>query len=75
MYRLRRLIRDGIGEDQPLVSAEIALGQDMELLADEVLQSECTEDGQTLLMYAAAQGDEHWFLRIVGEIRSRVSVD
>lgn len=74
MYHLRQLVREGEVSDQGLVSAELGPGGDLESFADEVLQSECPEDGQTLLMYAAAQGNEACFGRLVGDIRSRVSV-
>lgn len=75
MYHLRKLIRDGeIAVGFGLRSVTCALGEDLEPLMDEVLQSKCPEDGQNLLMYAAAEGNEAWFLRLVGDIRSRVSV-
>ncbi|CAM9177459.1 unnamed protein product [Ectocarpus sp. 12 AP-2014] len=71
LYRLRRCIRRGIGVDEDLRSVRDELGEDLESLFDEVLQSKCHEDGQTLLMYAANQGNEAWLLRLVLEIRSR----
>lgn len=75
MYHLRRLIRDKcIAVDSGLRSVESGSGGDVEPLMDEALQSKCPEDGQNLLMYAAAQGNEAWFIGLVGEIRSRVSV-
>ena len=75
MYHLRRLIRDRcIAVDSGLRSVESGSGGDVEPLMDEALQSKCPEDGQNLLMYAAGQGNEAWFIRLVGEIRSRVSV-
>lgn len=75
MYHLRRLIRDrGVGVEYGLRSVTCALGEDLDSLMDEALQSKCPEDGQNLLMYAAAQGNEAWFLRLVGDIRSRVRV-
>lgn len=74
MYHLRRLIRDrGVGVENGLRSVKCELGKDLESLLDEALLSKCPEDGQNLLMYAAAQGNEAWFLRLVDEIRSRVS--
>lgn len=76
MYHLRRLIRDReIGVvDKGLRFGKNALGGDMESLMDEALQSKCPEDGQNLLMYAAAQGNEAWFIHLAGDIRSRVSM-
>lgn len=76
MYHLRRLIRDrGIGVDKGLRAVKNASGGDiMESLMDEALQSKCPEDGQNLLMYSASQGNEAWFIHLVGDIRSRVSL-
>eukprot|EP00903_Cladosiphon_okamuranus_P014653 g13587.t1 len=75
MYHLRRLIRDsGVGVEYGLRSVTCALGENLEPLMDEVLQSKCPEDGQNLLMYAASEGNEAWFLRLVGDIRSRLGV-
>lgn len=74
MYQLRRLIRDGeVAADSGLRSVESGAGGEVEPLMDEALQSKCPEDGQNLLMYSAAQGNEAWFIHLVGEIRSRVS--
>lgn len=78
MYHLRRRIRDGNRHDisvaNGLRSAEYELQEDLELLMDEALQSKCPGNGQNLLMYAAAQANEDWFLHLVGDIRKRVRV-
>lgn len=74
MYHLRRLIRDrGITVDSGLRSIELGFKGNAKPLVDEALQSKCPGDGQNLLMFAAAQGNEAWFIGLVGEIRSRVS--
>lgn len=52
--------------------AEFDVEEDLEPLLDQALQSQCPADGQNLLMYAAAQGNEAQFLRLVDRIRSRV---
>lgn len=85
MYDLRARIRGrdgGFGDELSFatnargISLESLLGRDLrsKWLFDEALQSRCPEDGQNLLMFAAAQGNGAWFIRLVGEIRSRVSV-
>lgn len=78
MYQLRRQIRDGIGVKDGLQSATTELEEDLEegleALMGEALQSKCPEDGKNLLMYAASQGNEEWFLYFVRDIRKRVSV-
>lgn len=76
MYHLRRLIsdREGIDVDQGLRAVKYKLGEDVDSVLDEALQSRCPEDGQSLLMYAVGQGNEAWFLRLVVEIRKQVSV-
>lgn len=73
MYQLRRQIREGTSVENWLRSAQNEL-EDLESLMGEALHSKCPEDGQNLLMYAAAQGNEDWFLHLVGDIRKRVSV-
>lgn len=72
MYYLRKLIREEIDVEQGWRSAKYEL-EDLEALLDEALQSKCPEDGQNLLMYAAAQGNEAWVLHLVDDIRKRVS--
>lgn len=85
MYRLRARIRgeeDGVGDGLSFatnaagISLESLFGAEVRptLLLDEALQSRCPEDGQNLLMFAAAQGNGAWFLRLIYEIRLRVSV-
>eukprot|EP00903_Cladosiphon_okamuranus_P014652 g13586.t1 len=75
MYHLRRLIRErGIAVEFGLRSVESGSGGDVEPLMDEALQSKCPEDGQNLLMYSAAQGNEAWFIRLVGEVRARLGL-
>lgn len=68
MYHLRQQIRDRKGYGLPFE------GRGLESLTDEALQSKCPEDGQNLLMYAAAQGNETWFLHLVDDIRLKVSM-
>lgn len=73
MYHIRRLIRDtDVSVDMGLRSIKSKLGDELESIMDEAFQSKCPEDGQNLLMYAASQGNEAWFLRLAGDIRSRV---
>lgn len=48
------------------------LGEDLESILDEALLSKCPEDGQNLLMYAAAHGNEEWLLHLIDHIRSQV---
>lgn len=75
MYHLRRLIRDReIDVDVGLRAVKSKTGEDLESLMHEALQSKCPEDGQNLLMYAAAQGNEAWFIHLAGDIRSKVSM-
>lgn len=74
MYHLRRCIRDPekvVATGLEEVKDEV--GEDLESLLDEALQSKCPEDGQNVLLYAAAQGNKAWFLGLVELIRSRVS--
>lgn len=74
MYRLRECIRnEEVDVDHGLRSVKLLIGDGMESLMDEALQSKCPDDGQNLLMSAAAEGREAWFLRLADEIRSRVS--
>lgn len=72
MYHMRRRIKNGIDVDVGLRSLGYVVRDDLEPLMDEALQSKCPEDGQTLLMYAAAQGNKDWFLHLVGDIKARV---
>lgn len=75
MYHLRRLIRDGeIDVDVGLRAVKSKMGEDLESLMHEALQSKWPEDGQNLLMYAAAQGNEAWFIHLASDIRSMVCV-
>eukprot|EP00752_Nemacystus_decipiens_P010874 g9667.t1 len=71
LYHLRQSIRNGVDADDGLYSVRNVLGEDLEALLDEVLQSKCDGDGQTLLTFAASQGSEAWLLRLVDEIRTR----
>lgn len=73
MYRLRHFIEEGVDVDEALSSVKNELGKDLESLMDEALQSKCPEDGQNLLMYAATHGNEAWLVRLVNDMRSRVS--
>ena len=73
VYRLRQFIREGVDVDEGLRSVTAEFGDDGESPIREALQSKCPEDGQNLLMYAATQGSEVWFLRLIGDIKSRVS--
>lgn len=73
MYRLRHFIEEGVDVDEALSSVKNELGKDLESLMDEALQSKCREDGQNLLMYAATHGNEAWLVRLVNDMRSRVS--
>lgn len=74
MYELRRCIRDpdkDVKEGLEEVKKEV--GEGLESLLDEALQSKWPEDGQNVLLYAATQGNKTWLLGLVDLIRSRVS--
>ncbi|CBN74318.1 Ankyrin Repeat Transient Receptor Potential Channel [Ectocarpus siliculosus] len=75
MYHLRRHIRNpemGVEKGWKLVKDE--LGENLESILDEALLSKCPEDGQNLLMYAAAHGNEEWFLHLIDHIRSQLGI-
>lgn len=75
MYHLRSCIRDPDKDVKTgLKEVKYEAGEGLESLLDEALQSKCPEDGQNVLLYAAAQGNKAWFLILVELIRSRVSV-
>ncbi|CAM9266840.1 unnamed protein product [Ectocarpus sp. 4 AP-2014] len=75
MYHLRRCIRDrGKDVEKGLKEVKDKVGEGLESLFDEALQSKCPEDGQNVLLYAAAQGNKAWFLELVDLIRSRVGI-
>ncbi|CAN0043918.1 unnamed protein product, partial [Ectocarpus sp. 13 AM-2016] len=75
MYHLRRHIRNpemGVEKGWKLVKDE--LGEDLKSILDEALLSKCPEDGQNLLMYATAHGNEEWFLHLINYIRSQLGI-
>ncbi|CAM9233322.1 unnamed protein product, partial [Ectocarpus sp. 12 AP-2014] len=75
MYHLRRCIRDPKKDvEKGLKEVKDKVGEGLESLFDEALQSKCPEDGQNVLSYAAAQGNKAWFLELVHVIRSRVGI-
>ncbi|CAM9267068.1 unnamed protein product [Ectocarpus sp. 4 AP-2014] len=75
MYELRRCIRDPEKDvEEGLEEVQKEVGEGLESLLDETLQSKCPEDGQNVLLYAAAQGNKTWLLGLVDLIRSRVGI-
>lgn len=74
MYELRRCIQDPeMDVETGLKEVEDEVGKGLESLLDEALQSKWPEDGQNVLLYAAAHGNKAWLLGLVDLIRSRVS--
>ncbi|CBN74319.1 Transient Receptor Potential Channel. Partial sequence [Ectocarpus siliculosus] len=75
MYELRRCIRDPEKDvEKGLEEVQKEVGEGLESLLDEALQSKWPEDGQNVLLYAAAQGNQTWLLGLVDLIRSRVGI-
>ncbi|CAM9397930.1 unnamed protein product [Ectocarpus fasciculatus] len=75
IYELRRCIRDPEKDvETGLQEVTDEVGEGLETLLDEALQSKWPEDGHNVLLYAAAHGNKAWLLGLVDLIRSRVGI-
>lgn len=73
MYDLRTSIHNDRPVEDGLDSVKQVLGEQWELLMNDTLLARDPDDGQNLLMNAAAWGKKDWFLHLLRDIRQRVS--